>query len=289
MPLDLAGVAIERDGRGRVEIVARPLIAEPGRGVAGAPVDRIGVGIVVAGHPGGCAAGLPGVGFLPGLAAGLAGRRNGEGLPCGLAGFGVERCDKAAHAELAAGDADQHFALHDQRGHGHVIAGLPVLDLGFPGNLAGFRVERDERRVERRKIDLVAVERHAAAGIVQRAEARGQLALVAPQQIASGRVQRHDLAVRRGDEHHAVVDDRRGFVAGVNTGRHAPDRDEILHVAGVDLIERTVAPSLVTAAGHEPVFRLGIGQTSVGHRRIVRRVRRAGGVRRPAGRKARAG
>ena len=44
MPLDLAGVAVQRHGRGRVEIVARPLIAEPGGGVAGAPIDRVGVG-----------------------------------------------------------------------------------------------------------------------------------------------------------------------------------------------------------------------------------------------------
>ncbi len=185
MPLDLAGVSIERDGRGRVEVVAGALIAEPGGGVAGAPVDRVGVGIIVAGHPSGCTTGLPGIRLFPGLAAGLSGCRDGEGLPRGLAGFGVERSDEAAHTELTAGDADEHFALHDQRGHGHVIAGLPIFDLSFPGYLAGFRVERDEGSIQRWEIDLVAIEGHTAACIVQRAKTRWQLPLVAPQQIAT--------------------------------------------------------------------------------------------------------
>src|SRR5580704_2003096 len=94
MPLDLAGVAVQRDRRGRVEVVARPLISKPGRPVAGAPIDRVGGRIVVAGHPGGSAASLPGVGLLPSLAAGLARRRNGVGLPRRLSSFRVERFDE---------------------------------------------------------------------------------------------------------------------------------------------------------------------------------------------------
>src|SRR4029077_14630708 len=135
MALDLAGIAVQRDRRGGVKVVAGPLIAEPGRSVARAPIDRVGVGIVVASHPGGGAARLPGVRFLPGVAAGLAGRRDGVGLPRRLAGLRVERLDEAANAELAAGNADQDFAFDDERGHCRVVALLPILDLGLPRDL----------------------------------------------------------------------------------------------------------------------------------------------------------
>ena len=38
---------------------------------------------------------------------------------------------------------------------------------------------------------------------------------------------------------------------------------------GIDLVERAVAPTLIVAAGHQPVFWFRIGETSVGHRRVV--------------------
>ncbi len=269
MPFYLAGVPVKRHGRGCVEIVARPHIAEPWRGISRSPKHCVRVGIVVAGHPRRGAACLPGIRLLPGLASGLSGRGHGIGLPRQLSSVGIERHDEAAHAELTAGDTNQHFALHDERCHRRIVTGLPIFDLGFPGNLSGFRVERHEGRIQSWKKDLVAIQSHAAACIVQSAEARWQLALVAPQQITGCGVQRHDLAVRRGDEHHAVVHDRRGFMAGINTRRDSPNWHEVLHVPSIDLIERTVAPSLVAAASHEPVFRLWVGQSSVGHRRII--------------------
>ena len=165
--LDLAGVAVKRERRRRVQIVARPLIAEPRRGVAGAPVDRVAVGIVVAGHPSGGAAGLPSVSFLPRITARLARRRNAIGLPHRLAGLGIKRLDEAAHAELTASDADQHFALNDERGHGRVVALLPILDLRFPSDFAGLGIESDHHGIERSEVNLVSVERHAAVGVVQ--------------------------------------------------------------------------------------------------------------------------
>src|SRR5207247_4782427 len=74
MTLDLAGGDVERDHRRGVEIVARPLIAEPRRGIAGAPEGEVGLGIVGAGHPDRAAAALVMVAACrPGFAAGLAG------------------------------------------------------------------------------------------------------------------------------------------------------------------------------------------------------------------------
>src|SRR3569833_157647 len=102
MGLDLAGVGIEREHRGGVEIVAGMSLAGPRRGVADAPIDRLGLLVVIAGHPGGAAAVLPVV-SLPGLVARLAFARNGEGPPQLLAVLGVIGGDIAAHAKLAAG------------------------------------------------------------------------------------------------------------------------------------------------------------------------------------------
>ena len=78
-------------------------------------------------------------------------------------------------------------------------------------------------------------------------------------------------------------------MAGIDSGRNTPDRHEILDIVGVDLVERAVAPTLIVAAGHQPVFRFRIRQTRVGHRRVVRSKGRAGRTCDQQGRKARAG
>ena len=232
MPLDRAGVRVDRDGRGGVEVVAGPLIAEPRRAVAGAPEGDVGLGVVGAGHPDRGAAALPGV-ALPGVVAGLARTGDGVGLPHLLAAVGIVGGDEAADAELAARDPDHDLAVHDQRRHGHVVAFLPVGDrLALPGHLAGLGIERDHHRVLPGQVDLVAVQRDAALGVVQGAEALGQLALVLPDQIAGPGVEREELVVRRGDEHDAVVDDRRRLVARGDAGRVAPHRGQVLDVVG---------------------------------------------------------
>src|ERR1700733_3475734 len=103
--LDLAGVGIEPAHGTAVEIVAGVIGAGPRRGVAGAPVNRPGVVVVGAGHPGGSAAGFPVV-AAPGVMAGLAFARNSKSPPQLLAVIGVERNNIAANAEFAAGTAD---------------------------------------------------------------------------------------------------------------------------------------------------------------------------------------
>jgi hypothetical protein len=44
----------------------------------------------------------------------------------------------------------------------------------------------------------------------------------------------------------------------------------ILDVVGVDLVERAVAPTLVVAAGHQPVFRFRIRKTRIGHEPCIK-------------------
>ena len=79
MPFDLAGVRIERQRGGGVEVgqLAEFAVAGgtdagvPWAGVAGAPINRIGLGIVGADQPGRAAAVQAGIAF-PGIAAGFA-------------------------------------------------------------------------------------------------------------------------------------------------------------------------------------------------------------------------
>src|ERR1700722_14444614 len=109
--LDLAGVGIEPEHRTGIEIITGVIGARPRRGIAGAPIDRLGVLVVGAGHPGGCAAGFPVV-AAPGVVARFALAGNGEGPPQFLAVIGIERDDITPHAEFATGTADDNLAVN---------------------------------------------------------------------------------------------------------------------------------------------------------------------------------
>ena len=155
VPFELAGVAIERHERTGVEVVAAARIGIPvGTGIADAPVDQVGFGIVGAGDPGGAAAGLPGVAG-PGFVAGFAGSGNGVEAPRAAAGLRVVGIDEAADAGFAAADTDQDFAANGERRQRHAVAGLVIFDLGRPAFEAALGVERDQVAIERGDEDLV--------------------------------------------------------------------------------------------------------------------------------------
>src|SRR5215475_7480028 len=119
--LYLAAVDIECDDRARVEIVARPLIAEPRGGVAGAPESEIGLGVIGSGDPDRAAAALVVIAACrPGLAAGLARRGHRVGLPERLAGLRIIRSKESTDAQLAAGRADHDLAVDHERRERHV-------------------------------------------------------------------------------------------------------------------------------------------------------------------------
>src|SRR6516165_4926268 len=126
--LDLPRRAIESNGRGSIKIVAGALVAHPGPAVPGAPKRQVGLRIIGAGDPDRSAAGFPLVALGPSLTAGFTGRRNSKGLPHGLPGLSIECCNKAADAEFAAGHADHHLAIRDERRESHIISGRIVLD-----------------------------------------------------------------------------------------------------------------------------------------------------------------
>src|SRR6185295_20131319 len=100
-------------------------VARPRCGVAGAPIDCLGVWIVVARHPGGSATRFPVVTF-PGFVTWLARAGNGEGPPQFLARVRIIGNDITAHAEFATGTADDHLAV-DNQGHQRQILSLLVI------------------------------------------------------------------------------------------------------------------------------------------------------------------
>src|ERR1700730_10709921 len=194
--LDLAGVRIEPKHGGGVEVVAGMAVAGPRCGVADAPIDGLGVLVVVTGHPGGSAAGLPVIAF-PGVMAGFTLARDGEGPPQFLAAAGVVRDDIAANAIFAARAADDDLAVDYQRHQGQVLTLLVVLDFGIPDHLAGFCVERDDVVVGGGEIKLVLPQSYAAAGRMQLKEIFGKLALVPPVILTGLYVAGRHIALQR--------------------------------------------------------------------------------------------
>src|SRR5262245_37102621 len=96
-----------------------------------------------------------------------------------------------------------------------------------------------------------------------------QRSFVTPQQVAGLGVERNYLGLRRGDEHHTVIHYRRRLVPFVYSGRECPDRRQILGVARVDLVQRTVIHPIVRPPVLQPVGGLRIGQPLLGHRCVV--------------------
>ncbi len=250
---DLAGGDVERDGGSGVEIVAGTLVAHPRAAVADAPVRQIGLGIVVPGDPHRAAAGLPLIALRPGLAAGFAGRGNGVGSPQLLAGVGIEGRDEAANSKLAARRADHHFAAGNQRRQRDVVAGFVVRDRRRSRLPGRFSHRAPPGPLRRRHIDFVPVERDSAVGVVRHGRARGPGALYRHRRLPVLGVDGDHLIVGRGDEHDAVIDDRRGFVHFRFAGREHPDRPQPRDIVGRDLGQRAVAPAVVRAPYHQPV------------------------------------
>ncbi len=126
-------------------------------------------------------------------------------------------------------------------------------------------------RVRGRDEQLVLVDRHVALGERVAAfgdELRRQVALVLPDEIAAGGIERLHLVGVVEDEEDAVVHDRRRLGRAIGQ-RPGPDQLEILDVGLVDLLERAVAPCVVGSPPHQPVAGGRIAQHVVGDRRNI--------------------
>ena len=275
MGLQRARLDVERDDGVRVKVVPGARVAGPRARIARAPIGESELGIEAARDPHRRATRAPRVAG-PGVVAGLAGRRHRVALPDLLARLGIERDDEAANAALAARDADHDAAACRERRDRHVVAVVVILDGLVPDDGAALRIERDDARVGRRRVDLVAVQRDAAIRRVAHADVGGHLMPIAPEEVAGLGVDREDLVERRRHEHHAVVDDRRRLMAFSRARRHRPRGRQVRDVARVDSRERAVAPGVVLPQIHEPVARLRRLEPSVRHGAVASSVLRAG-------------
>ena len=131
----------------------------------------------------------------------------------------------------------------------------------------------------------------------------GYLVPVLPEQLAGGRVEGLDDVAGARQEHHAVVDERRGLVGALGH-RQRPGQAQAGHVVGPDPVQRRVALVVSGAPPGQPILRRRIPEQLVGdrgeagdfavderaegrhgvhvagliRRRRVRRIRRGGGA-----------
>ena len=162
-------VAIELRRRGQRDgVVAAVTFESRVRiGIGDAPIDDFADRIVRARQAPGAGGPLVDRHVAPGVAARLAGRGRDVELPDLLACLGVVRGDETELAlPLLTGAVRDHLAIGDQQSAGGDLA---VVDLGFPAQLAGPGIERQQKSVRRAEIDHVLVDAEALA-----ARRRGQ-------------------------------------------------------------------------------------------------------------------
>ena len=261
MPAQRARVGVDREQRTGIEVVAFAIVAVVvGIWIAGAVIEQVELRVITSGDPRRSAAACGYIGIRPRLAAQLAGIRNRIEAPDAPARLRVVRVDVAAAGEVAAGDADDHFVLHDQRRRRDRVRFLQIADGHVPEDRAGLAFERDQMRVERAHVEAIAEQRESAihrAAAHRRREIRRQRARVLPDRPAGPRVERERLVVVARDVRHAVDDERRVFEAASgkagDVGLEQPVRCELRHVGRRNLRQRAVTLSRVIAGERRPV------------------------------------
>src|ERR1700722_9783441 len=144
MPFQFAGVGIEGNDAIGVQVVAGTDGAiEIGRRIAGAPEQRIQIGGVGSGHPGGAPAAFV-VFSRPAFGAGFAGSGNGPEAPLLFSGFGVVGGHETAHAIVTAGGAGQNCVVNDQRSAGGSVISVAVGVGRVPEQMAGAGIEAEQ-------------------------------------------------------------------------------------------------------------------------------------------------
>ena len=155
--LNLAGVGVESECRVRVEVVAGPVVRDPGARIPRTPVGRVRGRIIDPGNPGRSAASFVGLAF-PGVATRLVWRRHRISFPDALSGERVKRAYGAPNAELATRVAGDDFAAHRKRRQGRVATRLVVIERDIPDLFARRGVESHEGAIGRRHVDVVTIQ-----------------------------------------------------------------------------------------------------------------------------------
>ena len=276
MPAVLARLDIERDDRGREQIVAGALRAvEAVARVAGGEINHAELGVDGRRLPDGPAAEFPEVIIGgPGVAAELPGRRNGVERPARLASPGIERLQAAADPHVTAAHPEDDHAVVIQRRADDAVAFEGILNLIAPEDLAGALVKGHELGVQPADEHLAVAEGDAAAHpTAADFHATGiEVRLVAPENLATVHADREDIILAGHHVEHAVVHERlplagmlRAHAAPVEV--RAPHGLHVANVVAIDLAERGV--TLVGQAA-------AVGNPTVHGRRreLLRRERR---------------
>ena len=281
VPRHPTGVGMERDDRGGVQPVELWIAKLPkvvGGGVRGAEVQKTQgriVGKAVPGRPPELVSRI--AVRIPGFRRRLerrtlerpAGRRrHGIEAPFEDAARQIVRGDIAPHAavpHVRAAVADDHDVPGDLRGAGARV-GEPMVDDGIddPDRPAGGSIDRMQPPVARRHVHLAFPHRHAAVDEVAAGISRGEpvaFRIVAPDLPAARRIERIHIAPGAGAVHASVDHDRRRFLAALRGSEVvAPGESELLHVAGIDVVQGGIISAALIAAAREPVLRLGVGR-----------------------------
>jgi hypothetical protein len=141
-----------------------------------------------------------------------------------------------------------------------------VIDRDLPEFASCFLIQRDQVGVARAEEHLsigngdTAIE-DEAVGMSVRRQGWGLRIFVMPDHTTRSPVEGENLKLRRNQVHDASHNDRRCLeVIGVVASLEDPGREELLHVRGIDLIKRAVAPGELSAAVMGPV---GVSSTSL--------------------------
>src|SRR5712664_3563024 len=211
---DLAGIGVESERRVRVEVVAGPVVGDPGARIPRTPVSRVCCGVIDPGNPGRSAAPFVGL-SCPGVATRLVCRRHGISFPDALSSERVKRAYGAPNAELATRVAGDDFAAHRKRRQGRVTTRFIVIDWNSPNLLARSGVKSNERTIGRRHVDVVTIQSDPTVCWMELEQAVRVLPFVPPKLGAGLGVKSYDVILRRRYEHAPVIDDRCRFVSAI--------------------------------------------------------------------------
>src|SRR6266481_9028855 len=220
---DLAGICVESERRVRVEVVAGPVVGDPGARIPGAPVSRVCCGVIDPGNPGRSAASFVGLSF-PGLPTRFVWPGHSVRLPESFSGERVKRAYGAPNAELATRVAGDDFAAHRKRRQGRVATCLVVIERDVPGLLARRGVESHKGAIGRRHVDVVTIQSDPTVCWMELEQAVRVLPFVPPQLGAGPGVKSYDVILRRRYEHTPVIYNRRCFVSAKQVSAHGPSQ-----------------------------------------------------------------
>lgn len=191
VPFELSRIWIQRQQGTGIKVVAGAHAGVViGRGIAGAPVEDIEIGIVGTRDPRGPAAvqvEVPGPAFI----AFFAGAGDRPKTPLLLPGLRIVCRYEAAYAIVASGNADDHLVFdHQGRARGPVVA-IPGCISHFPDEISGAGIEAEQMRVVCFHVDARAQYCHTAVvmlgGIVNKTFGNG--ARMSPKRVPGHGIQ----------------------------------------------------------------------------------------------------